>query len=73
MVSHVSSTTNTHGAPMNQLPPKVIDLASFRQGTNAPEPGETLDFLKAYMQIKRAKDREAVKAMVQDILAGQDQ
>ncbi len=53
--------------------PRVIDLADFRKDGQGPLPGESLVFLKAYMQIKDPRQREAVFAFVEKILAEQDQ
>lgn len=53
--------------------PKMIDLADFRKGEHPPEPGETLSFLKAYMQIKDPRQKDAVVSMIEKILAEQAQ
>lgn len=53
--------------------PKVIDLADFRKPGYGPKPGETLEMLKSYMQIKDPRQREAVAAFIEKIVAGQSQ
>lgn len=53
--------------------PNVINLADYRKGDEGPQPGETLEFLKAYMQIRDPKQREAVVRLVGEILTKQDQ
>ena len=53
--------------------PRVIDLADFRKDEQGPQPSESLMFLKAYMQIKEPRQRAAVSALVEKILAEQDQ
>jgi hypothetical protein len=58
---------------LSDLPPGIIDLAAFRnKDARGPDPAETLLLVKAFMRIKDPKQRAAVMAMIEKILAEQD-
>lgn len=54
---------------MPELPPNVVDLLSFRQGSDGPEPAEGLALLKAFMRVKNPSLRKTIIELVEKIAA----